>query len=142
MRFEHSSSGQEVERSPEELAEELAEEKERVRVQNERQGDGSFDSLLSTAKADVIGISRGRAMGMGDLKLAGAVGVFLGWPDIVFSLAFGFVIGAVWSVGLLLRKTKRMKDAVPFGPFIVAGIFAAFFAGQEIVAWYFGIFQL
>lgn len=59
MGFEQSSFSQKVEKSPEELAEELAEEKERVRVRNEMQGDGSFDNLLSNAKADVIGISRG-----------------------------------------------------------------------------------
>lgn len=92
--------------------------------------------------AVIIGITRGKAMGMGDLKLAGAAGIFLGWPDIVFSLAFGFIVGALASVVLLAGRRKTMKDAVPFAPFIVAGIFLAFFAGQEILEWYFGIFQL
>lgn len=71
--------------------------------------------------------SRGRAMGAGDVKLAGAIGLFLGWPPTLFAFMVAFVVGAVWGIFLILMKKKTLKDAVPFGPFLVIGTFIASF---------------
>ncbi|MDE2000960.1 MAG: prepilin peptidase [Patescibacteria group bacterium] len=88
----------------------------------------------------IIAVTRGRGMGVGDLKLAGALGVLFGWPDVIFVLAFGFVLGSLYAVGVLVRRSKGMKDSVPFGPFLVAGATALVFYGHAILTWYFGIF--
>lgn len=88
----------------------------------------------------IIGLSRGRAMGLGDLKLAGALGLIFGWPDIAFVLAFSFIIGAIISIGLMARGNKHMKDAVPFGPFLVIGAITVFFLGFRIMSVYLGLF--
>jgi len=88
----------------------------------------------------IIGLSRGRAMGWGDLKLAGALGLIFGWPDIVLVLMLSFIIGSVVSVGLMVRGRKTMGDAVPFGPFLVIGAATVFFFGFRIMSLYFGSF--
>lgn len=90
----------------------------------------------------IIVLSRGRAMGWGDFKLAGALGILFGWPDVALVIAFSFVIGSIVSVGLMIRRRKHMKDAVPFGPFLVAGSATLFFFGHQLVSWYFASFGL
>jgi leader peptidase (prepilin peptidase)/N-methyltransferase len=88
----------------------------------------------------IVLLSRGRAIGMGDVKLAGAMGLIIGFPDIVFALALSFLVGGIWSMGLLalkLGKGTTMKTMVPFGPFMVAGFFIHIFYIEKFMAWYF-----
>lgn len=89
----------------------------------------------------IILLSRGRAMGMGDVKLAFVLGVLFGWPDIALLTTLAFVFGALWSLGALARGKKTMKDMVPFGPFIVLGALAVFFFGNSIMSGYFNLFR-
>ena len=89
----------------------------------------------------VILFSRGRGMGMGDLKLAGALGLLLGWPDAILSFLLSFIIGAIISLGLIFLKKKSFKDAVPFGPFLAAGVFTVMFFGEKILNYYFQLFS-
>jgi len=84
----------------------------------------------------IVLISRGRGMGLGDVKLAFFMGLFLGFPKIIVALFFAFLIGAIIGVGLILAKRKTLKSEVPFGPFLVTGTFIALFAGEKIVQWY------
>jgi prepilin signal peptidase PulO-like enzyme (type II secretory pathway) len=90
----------------------------------------------------IIVLSKGRAMGWGDFKLVGALGLIFGWPEILLVLVLAFVIGAAISVGLLLRGKKTVKDAIPFGPFLVVSGTLVFFFGFEIVNSYFKLFKL
>ncbi len=87
-------------------------------------------------------ISRGRAMGFGDVKLATAVGVLMGWPDAALALVFAFVLGGAAGALLLITNKKDMKDAVPFGPYIVAGVALVFFFGHDIISGYITLFDL
>lgn len=89
----------------------------------------------------IVIFSRGRGMGMGDVKLAGASGILLGWPDIILAVAVSFLAGALVSILLMSLKRKGLKSAIPFGPFIVLGIFVARFAGGVIVSAYFTFFE-
>jgi leader peptidase (prepilin peptidase)/N-methyltransferase len=73
-------------------------------------------------------------MGMGDVKLAGVMGLFLGSavaPAILIALVVGTVVGAA----ILARKGVRegRKTAVPFGPFLALGAIVATYVGTEIV---------
>lgn len=90
----------------------------------------------------IILITRGRGMGVGDLKLAGALGIIFGWPDIIFVLAFSFIIGSLYGIYLLIKRIKGFKDSVPFGPFLVLGALTLFFFGQQILGYYFNFFEL
>jgi len=88
----------------------------------------------------IIVLSKGRAMGWGDFKLAGALGLLFGWPDIALVLALSFIVGAAVSLFLMARRRAGMRDAVPFGPFLVIGAALVFFFGFRIVSLYFGSF--
>ena len=89
----------------------------------------------------IIGIayvlSRGRAMGLGDVFLAIGLGLVLGWPDALLGMFFGFVSGTVVSLGLILFKKKTIKDIVPLGPFLVFGAFVAVLFSDTIIQGYF-----
>ena len=90
----------------------------------------------------IIYLSRGKGMGIGDLKLGAALGLLIGWPDIALALMLAFIVGAVFSVVLMILRKKGMKDYLPFGPFIVAGTALVFLGGYEIVRFYFTLFKL
>lgn len=102
----------------------------------------SFSNLLLGAiiSAGFIGllvlITRGKGMGIGDIKLALLVGFILGWPNIVIGLSLAFIIGAIVGLMLLISKTKKLKSSIPFGPFLVIGFYIALFWGPEIIKWY------
>lgn len=72
-------------------------------------------------------LGRGRWMGLGDGKLGAVLGLWLGWPGILLALAAAFISGTIVSVGLLISRKKTVKDAIPFGPFLVLGAITAFF---------------
>ena len=88
----------------------------------------------------IILLTRGRGMGMGDLKLMGALGVLYGWPDILFIFILGSFIGAVASVYLMVSGKKDMKSSVPFGPFLVLAAVLIFFFGEVLLGNYFKLF--
>jgi leader peptidase (prepilin peptidase) / N-methyltransferase len=76
-------------------------------------------------------------MGMGDVKLAGVMGLFLGAaviPAILIALLAGVLCGAVIVVRRGVRRAR--KTAIPFGPFLALGGVVAVFAGGPIVNWY------
>ncbi len=83
--------------------------------------------------------SKGRAMGMGDVKLMGVLGLLFGWPDILVVMLLSFIIGALTSVFLMLRGKKKITDKIPFGPFIVISAAIVFFFGAGLMSAYFGI---
>ncbi|WP_179166395.1 A24 family peptidase [Streptomyces sp. CB03238] len=63
-------------------------------------------------------------MGFGDVKLALALGVVLGWYGwgVLFVGAFaGFLFGAVYGFGLVALRRASRKSAIPFGPFMIGG---------------------
>lgn len=74
-------------------------------------------------------------MGLGDVKLAGVVGLYLGWlgwGQLVVGAFSAFLIGAVVSVGLMLLASAGRKTRIPFGPFMLVGALVGIFAGHPI----------
>ena len=86
-------------------------------------------------------ISGGRGMGFGDVKLAAALGLFMGWPDVGLALLLAFITGAILSLVLIFLRRKTIKDYVPFGPFIALGATLVFFFGHQILYLYFQFFD-
>ena len=85
-------------------------------------------------------IARG-ALGFGDVKLAALLGGFtgyLGWAQLTIGVLGAFLIGGVVSLALLVAGRAGRKDAIPFGPFMVAGALLAVYAGDQIIRWYNG----
>lgn len=81
-------------------------------------------------------IFRKESMGMGDVKMAGMVGVFLGVKGIAFALFLGFLIAGIFGFsGMAINRLHR-GSYLPFGPFIAAGTLVHVFFGEEILRWY------
>lgn len=59
------------------------------------------------------------AMGFGDVKLMGALGLFLGWRLTIMATLIAFLLGAIIGVILIIKNRKKGMDYMPFGPFIV-----------------------
>jgi len=84
----------------------------------------------------------GRGIGIGDVKLALALGILLGWPDIIFAIMFSFIIGGTISGAFVLAGKKRLKEKVPFAPFFIVGTLVVVFFGYNILKTYFSLFGL
>jgi len=80
-------------------------------------------------------------MGVGDVKLAGVLGLFLG-RSVAPALLAAFLLGTLVGLGVMAAKGIRegRKTAIPFGPFLAAGGLVGLFAGDEIVDWYLDTF--
>jgi leader peptidase (prepilin peptidase) / N-methyltransferase len=76
-------------------------------------------------------------MGMGDVKLAAVMGLFLG-PAVAAGLLIALLSGVLVGAVIIARKGARQgrKTAVPFGPFLALGALVAVFAGQPLVDLY------
>jgi leader peptidase (prepilin peptidase) / N-methyltransferase len=81
-----------------------------------------------------------RGMGMGDVKLAAVMGLFLG-VSVVPALFIGIVLGALVGFWLMLRYgPEARKHAVPFGPFLAIGGLAGLLAGSQMIDAYLNAF--
>jgi len=78
-------------------------------------------------------VTRGKGMGLGDVKLAGLMGLFLGFPQIVVALYLAFLTGATVGVILILLGKKKFRSQISFGPFLVVVTFIAWFWGEKII---------
>jgi len=81
-------------------------------------------------------VSRGRWMGFGDVKFSVAMGLILGFPQILTGLFFAFFIGAIIGTGLIFFNLKKISSEIPFGPFLATGTAIALFFGPAFVNWY------
>ena len=64
------------------------------------------------------------AIGWGDVKLAGVLGLYLGWLGSAawwLGVLAGFVLGGLYAIGLLVSRRGSRKTEIPFGPFMLAG---------------------
>jgi len=81
----------------------------------------------------------GKGMGFGDVKLAGLLGLYLGWlgwPELLVGAFAAHLLGGVVAVWLVARGGASRKTRVPFGPFLVAGALVALLVGSPIAhAW-------
>lgn len=84
--------------------------------------------------------SKGKAMGLGDVKLVVALGTLVVWPDIVLALTLPFILGSVVGLTLIALGKAKIKSSIPFGPYIAAGVTLVFFFGYDIVNGYFQLF--
>jgi leader peptidase (prepilin peptidase)/N-methyltransferase len=81
-------------------------------------------------------------MGFGDVKLAGVLGLYLGWlgwGSVVVGAFAGFVLGGLVGIGLILFGSAGRKSKVPFGPFMVTGALVAVFIGQTVASGYLSV---
>ncbi|HEY8816809.1 MAG TPA: prepilin peptidase [Candidatus Dormibacteraeota bacterium] len=81
-----------------------------------------------------------RGMGMGDVKLAAVMGLYLG-RSVAPALLIGFAAGSLFGLAMIARHgAAARKQAVPFGPFLALGGVIGLLVGEQIVDWYLGTF--
>ena len=73
------------------------------------------------------------AMGFGDVKLMGALGLFFGWKKMIIISLISFLIAAIISIFLLVTKKKKTDEYIPFGPFIVIASFIVMLVPSDIL---------
>jgi leader peptidase (prepilin peptidase)/N-methyltransferase len=84
-------------------------------------------------------------MGYGDVKLAGVLGMYLGWlgyGTLAVGAFFPFLLGGIFAVGLLSGRKAGRKSAIPFGPWMLAGSWVGIFSGGPLSRWYLSLFGL
>ncbi|ROR80012.1 leader peptidase (prepilin peptidase) / N-methyltransferase [Plantibacter flavus] len=86
-----------------------------------------------------------QGMGLGDVKLAGAVGLFAGWcgwESAVVAFFAPFILGGLHATVLLLTRRVTRKTPLPFGPWIISGTWLGVIAGPSVVAGYLALVGL
>lgn len=76
-------------------------------------------------------LTRGRGIGMGDVKLAAALALAMPLAGGVALVATSFVVGATIAIPVLLAGSRGRRDALPFGPFLVVAAYLLLFAPQS-----------
>ena len=76
------------------------------------------------------------AMGRGDLKFLAAIGAFLGWRAVLFSVFAGSLLGSLVGVGTMLIGKRVWSAKLPFGPYLAAGALFWMFFGEALLLWY------
>lgn len=88
----------------------------------------------------LVALAHPRGMGMGDVKLAGVMGLYLG-SAVAPGMLAGFLSGATYGMALIARHgAAARKQAVPFGPFLALGGLFGLLAGDAVIDWYLDTF--
>ncbi len=83
-------------------------------------------------------LSKGRAIGGGDVKLMAAAGLLLGWKLIILAFVLGCIIGSV--IHICRMRISGEGHVLAMGPYLSAGIWIAALWGTQMSEWYFGLF--
>jgi len=76
------------------------------------------------------------AMGRGDLKFLAAIGAFLGWRAVLFSLFAGSLLGSIVGLVTLVVGKPVWSAKLPFGPYLAFGAVTWMFLGNMFLRWY------
>ncbi|MGB2798532.1 MAG: prepilin peptidase [Dehalococcoidia bacterium] len=82
----------------------------------------------------------GGGMGGGDVKLAGLIGLAIGFPYVLIALFTAIITAGVLAIALVASRRRSRKQTIPFGPFLAAAAMVALVWGHPIADWVIGIF--
>lgn len=77
--------------------------------------------------------SQGKALGLGDVKLVGFLGLLQNPLPAFLALDFSFILGAIVALGLIITKKKRFGETVPLAPFLIVGTLVFIFIGNDVI---------
>jgi len=123
-----------------------------VRIDDREYGNVTLDFRYDRVNADghvlilddvthISGVTRElviprEAMGRGDLKFLAAIGAFLGWRAVLFSLFAGSLLGSVIGLVTLVVGKPVWSAKLPFGPYLAFGALTWMFFGETVLLWY------
>lgn len=99
-------------------------------------GDAAWGAVVLLGIMLLLYVASRGGMGEGDVKLAPALGLWLGLEQGLLGLLLAFVSGGIVGILLLVLSRRGCKQPVPFGPFLCGGAVVAYFWGQELLNWY------
>ncbi|GAB3598971.1 A24 family peptidase [Kineococcus gypseus] len=116
-------------------------------------GSGQWDAALRAVAGAlamlllyvVLFVAKPGGMGLGDVKLAGVLGMLLGWwgwDALVLGAFAAFVLGGVAAVGVVLTGRGGRGAKIPFGPAMLGGALLALPAAAPVAGWYLGLMGL
>lgn len=99
-----------------------------------------WGALAGSGLLGLIFILSNGGMGFGDVKFAGVLGVWTGFPGIFVALYLAFLIGGAAALFLCITHKANMSSRIPFGPCLSAGAVLSFFCSARILDWYWSLF--
>lgn len=84
-------------------------------------------------------LSKGKWVGLGDSDIGLAMGLLLGPKLLILALMIAYILGSVIGLALLATKKAGRKTQLPFGPFLMTGLYITVIYGQQIADWYFNL---
>jgi leader peptidase (prepilin peptidase) / N-methyltransferase len=78
------------------------------------------------------------AMGLGDIKLIAAIGAFVGWQGVIFTIAAASFLGAAFGITAIALGKRERSAKIPFGPYLAMGAVIWLFWGDMLVTLYKG----
>lgn len=88
----------------------------------------------------ILEISKGRAIGGGDVKLMAVAGLLLGWKLAILAFFIGCIVGSV--IHLLRMRFSGADKVLAMGPYLSVGLFIAALWGNAMIGWYLGMFSI
>lgn len=82
----------------------------------------------------ILLVSKGRAIGGGDVKLMAAAGLLLGWEKILLALIIGCIAGSI--IHIIRMKAAGADRVLAMGPYLALGIFISALWGDSLISWY------
>ena len=98
-------------------------------------GSGVVLWILLLAEA----VLKKEAMGFGDVKLLGAIGAFLGWRAVLFTLVVSSFAGALVGLALVAAGARKLRGRIPFGPYLALAALLWMLWGPALWRWYIGL---
>lgn len=93
----------------------------------------------------VLALISPRGMGMGDVKLAGVIGLVLGWfgwAALAVGTLAAFLLGGLVGIALILTRRASRSTGIPFGPWMLGGAWVGILLGEPIARGYLALFGL
>jgi leader peptidase (prepilin peptidase)/N-methyltransferase len=106
------------------------------------EGEADLDHLDSISGMVHRVIIPREAMGFGDVKFIAAIGAFLGWKAVLFTIFASSIVGCLFGLGILALSRGKAAPLIPFGPFLALGALLWMLGGSALWDWYLGILRL
>jgi leader peptidase (prepilin peptidase)/N-methyltransferase len=102
-------------------------------------GRGVLGGVIAFAIYFALAMIYPAGMGFGDVKLAGVLGLYLGWvgwASVAVGIFAAFIVGAIVGIALMIVRRGGRKTVIPFGPFMFVGALIGLWLGPALLTWY------